>query len=309
MVDPAQYIKEGLKIVKTLMKQGNLQAALRGCQELLKVNPYDRGVQSFLKDIQEQIIKQNEKKVDADIEATMHLWKEKRFVELQGIYARLYPYAPQHKHLRSLIEKLNAALFAEQKEERTDFFRRASDAIQNLFKEKKLGEVMQACNELLSIDPVNKDALHYLQAAKDEIINQKLKQNQSIIESADFERALEVLESTAGVDPANASVQKMIERAKWQVAERRLLAEKIHLNESVARMKELFKNAEYEKVLQSCEEIDRLDPGNFTARVFRKKAATTIHAEIEDATVAKLKKAWAELAREYEKNGGGYVKV
>lgn len=309
MVDPKTYIESGLKIVKSLIKEGSLQSALNACQELLKVNPYHRKVQKYFKEIQERIIKQNEARVDADIESTNHLWKEGRYEDLLNIYTRLYQYAPQHAKLRKLLEKVNMQLSAQQRGDRRDFIQKATEAIAGLIMQNRFGDTIQACNELLSVDPLNKNAQKYLQNAKDGLIEQKLKENERIVESTDFERSLEFYAGLLAIDPNNTKVKRLELRAKEHFASQRMLAARIYLNESVVRMKELFKNREYEKVIQACEEILRLEPKNFSAKIFKKKAEQTITSEIEIAVMEQLKKAWATLAISYGKNPDGFVRL
>lgn len=309
MVDPEQYIKEGLKIVKALMGEGNLPMALRTCRELLKVNPYHRKVQKYLKEIEERIVEQNEKKVEADIDATMHLWKEERFDDLMKIYVRLYQYAPQNHQLQKLIAKLNEKLSAQQKNVRTVVVHESLAKMAAFLNEQKFGDAIQTGNELLRVDPLNSEAATYLKKAKNGLIEQKLKDSARIMDSADFDRQLEFFDSLLTIDPEHKEVKRLALRSRSHLAEQKMIAEKIHLNESVTRMKELFKNAEYEMVLQSCEEIERLDPGNFTARVFRKKAKRTMRAEIDILTVKLLKETWTALEPEYLKNRGAFVRI
>ena len=71
------------------------------------------------------------------------------------------------------------------------------------------------------------------------------------------------------------------------------LAGKIHFNESIDRMKQLFDAKEYEKVLEACEEILRIDAGNMTAKIFMQKAGATIDDEIE----SKIVKNYTKRAR------------
>lgn len=307
MLNPEEYIKHGLGIVKTLISQDKLEDAYKACRELAKVNPYHRKVQSLMQEIEEHIISKNEHHVDHDIEKTMHLWQEQRYDELMNIYAKLYQYAPQHKKLRSLIEKLNAALSKEQKQQRGQFVSEALAAVNDLMKEKRYGDSVQACNELLQVDPANSGASSLLQKAKTELIEEKLRQNERVVEGADFERSLDFLETLRAIDPANKKVQTLENRIKAHLAEQKALSAKVHLHESIARMKELFKNAEYEKVEQACREVQQLDPGNFTARIFIKKARSTLLREIDQNIIKKLKEAFATSTLEYQKNPGVFV--
>lgn len=309
MIAHEHYIEEGLKIIKTLISQGNLQAALHASQELLKVNPYDRKVQKYLKKIEERIIEENAAKVDSDLDRTMHLWKEGRFNELLNIYATLYQYAPEHRRLKRLLLKLNETLGGQQKKERETFINAALQAIASLLREKRFGDSIQACNELLSFDPLNRAARNFLKKAKNQLIEQKLRDHERILESADFERALEFYQTILAIDPNHPRVKQLAMQAKAHLAEKKLLASKIHFNESILRMKDLFSHGEYEKVLQACEEIDRLDAGNFTAKIFKEKAKAALHHEIEEKMLQQLKESWLTLESMYKKNPGAFVKV
>lgn len=308
-MDPEQYIKEGLRIVSTLMKQGNFQAALMNCQELLKVNPYDRSVQKLLEEIQGCILKENERKVDSDIEETMHLWKEGRFEDLMKIYTKLYAYAPNHKKLRKLIEKLQETAGEAQVRDRKNFVEKSLAAIKQLIAEKKYEQAIQAENELLSVDPLNADLKASVKITKDQIIEQKLMENNRLFESADFERQMALLDTLFAIDAENPRLKELAFNAKTHIAETQALAERIHLNESIVRMKELFKNQEYEMVIQAAEEIERLDPKNGTSKMYKKKADKTMHDESNRLIMKVLKDAFGISKSEYEKNPGDFVKI
>lgn len=309
MLDTDKYIKQGIAIVRSLIREGKLQAALSGCNELLKINPYDRSVQEVLREIEEQIVKENDKKVDSDISATMHLWKEGRWEDLLKIYGKLHQYAPSNKRLSDLITKLYAKLSDNQKKERDDFISKALSTISGLLKEKQFGDAIQACNELLEIDPINDHAKSYLQTAQNKLIERKLDDNRRILEGADLDRILEFYNSLLAIRPDHQDIQRRALQVKAQIAERKILADRIHLNESIARMKALFKNAEYEKVIQSAEEIERLDAGNVSARIFRKKALQTMKEEIDDLVVKKLKEAAKNSNIDYKKSPAEFVKI
>lgn len=308
-LDPQTYIEQGLKIVKNLADKGDLAGAMNACQELLKVNPYDKSVHKYLEEIQERILKENEKKVDADIESTMHLWKEEKFNELMEIYGKLYQYAPNHSRLIKLVQKLQEKMTEAQKTSQKDFLQKAVNAIKGLISDGKFGDAIQACNELLSLDPMNRKGKELLLEAKNRLIDQKLKENSRVVEGADFERALEFYNTLLAINPDNEKVKKLEETAKSHLGGKKELAGKIHLNESVDRMKQLFDAKEYEKVLQAAEEILRIEPGNLTAKIFMQKATATINKEIESKIVAKLKDAGAEAEKEYGKNTEAFIEI
>lgn len=308
-LDPQTYIEQGLKIIKTFVNKGDLTAAMNACQELLKIDPYNKSVHKYLEEIQERILEENVKKVDTDIDSTMHLWEEEKYDELMQIYGRLYQYAPQHSRLIKLIGKLQNTITGQQKQSRQDFLQKALNAIKGLIKDGRFGDAIQACNELLSVDPLNREAKELLLAAKNRLIDQKLKENAGIIDSADFERALQFYNSLLAINPDNEKVKRLADTVELHLGGKKELAGKIHLNESIDRMKRLFDAKEYEKVLQACEEILRIDSGNLSAKIFIQKASATIKTEIESKIMAKLKEAGATIATEHTKNPEGFIKI
>lgn len=309
MVNPDVYIAQGIKIVKNLISKEDFLTALKTCQELLRINPYNKKAQSLMQDIEGRIVEENIKKVDKDIDTTMPLWREGKFEELMRIYSKLYQYAPNYRRLHKLMEKLNDKFSAQQKQQRNDFIARALAAIRGLIKEKHYGDAIQASNELIDYAPLNEDAKLCLLETKKALVEQKLSENARITESADFERTLEFYESLLSIDPTNEKIKNLAAQAKTHLLGKNILAAQITLNESIARMKGLFDKADYEKVLQACEEIDRLDPGNITAQIFRKKAKNTMRSEANTLIVKKLQDAWAALEPEYRKNPSGFVRV
>lgn len=309
MLDASEYIQEGLKLVSELREQGKLGDALQACQELIKVDPGNGKVRKEFERVQKQIVEMNDKKVDADLDATMPLWKEGKFDELFKIYTKLAQYAPEHARLRKLMEKLTEAVNKQQRHARNDYFENAYMNMEKFMADGKFADVMQACHELLKADPAQEKAKKILGKTQERLVEQKLTDNARLIDSPDFERSLEFLNSLLAIDPENRRVKSLRENVVKQIEKKRALDGKIIMNESIVRMKELFKAAEYEKVIQSCEEIDRLDPGNFTAKLFRKKAEKTMHAEIDDLGTKKLKELAAALEPEYIKNPAGYVKI
>lgn len=309
MTDSKTYIKEGLKIIKMLIDEGNLASALNSCEELLKVDPYDKEIHSLLKKIEEKIIKKNTEKADRDIATTMHLWDEKKFDELMAVYAELIKFVPDHARLKSLIEKLSSAIGKEQRGQRADFIKRSLTAIENLISGKRFGDAIQALNELLGIDPLNSRAKSFFADAKRGLIEQRLRENAGVLESADSDRVIDFLNTLKSIDPEYQKVKSLMASALARASEQKLLERKIYINESIERMKKLFNEREYEKSAQACEEILRIDPKNLNGRAYMAKAISTIKREIDEGAVKRMKDAALTLAPEFAKNHAAFARV
>lgn len=309
MQTPEQYIKEGLKIVEDLVKQHNLQSALNACQELLKVNPYDKTLHSHLQKVQDLILEDNERRVNVDLDSTMHLWDEGKYDELARIYEKLAAYAPDHKRLRSLTMKLATKVEKQKSKQKESFIKNFEDALAKLRIEERYPEIIQACNEVLSMDPLNEKAKRHLKEAKEAFVDKRLRENNRIVEGSDFERALEFLDTLLSIDPENARVKQLQSQIKGHLSERSEVSQRMDLNESIARMKDLFDKSEFEKVVEVCNEIENLNPGNFSAKVFKGKAEKIMQKESNRLIVKQLKEVWVAMKPDYKKNRAAYVKV
>ncbi|MEK9132102.1 MAG: hypothetical protein AAB606_00105 [Patescibacteria group bacterium] len=309
MQTPEQYIKEGLKIVEDLVKQHNLQAALNVCQELLKVNPYDKTLHDYLQKVQDLIIEDNERRVNADLDATMHLWDEAKYDELAKIYEKLAAYAPNHKRLRSLMMKLASKVEKQRSRQKESFIENFEEALAKLRMDERYPDMIQACNEVLSMDPLNEKAKRHLKEAKEALVDKNLRENNRLIEGSDFERALEFLNTLLSIDPENARVKQLQTQIKSHLSQRSEVSQRMDLNESILRMNDLFDKSEFEKVVEVCNEIENLSPGNFTAKVFKGKAEKIMQKESNRLIVKQLKETWAAMKPDYKKNKAAYVRV
>ncbi|MBP9718508.1 hypothetical protein KBD59_04405 [Candidatus Gracilibacteria bacterium] len=309
IVDPEKYIQNGLKVVSDLEKQGNVPAALRACEELLRVNPYHLKVQKYIQHLQETIVSQNAAKVDKDIDATMHLWDEHRYDDLATIYTRLYQFAPQHQRLKKMIEKLQHSMTDAQKNTYKDFLQKAYDAISQLIREEKWSDAIQASNELLQRAPGDAKSEKLLLEAKNGYVEGQLEKNRNVIEGSDFERAVNLYQQLLAIYPEHTRTRRLLQQTQSHLSEKKILASKINLNESIARMKELFKTNEYEKVIQACDEILQLDAHCVTAQVFRKKAEATLEKECTLLEVRALKARQSDVAADKTAHPDNYINV
>lgn len=308
-MDYEAYISAGYKAVKKLFKKGDLQNAKIACDELLKIDPYNKKLLKLQEKTEKEILEVNLKKVKAEIKRTRHLWNEKRYEELLQIYNRLYEYAPQYKELTELIQQAEAKLSDQERQRRKAFIDEAVNTIKKVFEGKRLGETMQACGELLVIDPRNQEVKSILQKAKNALIDEKLQENERIVDSGDYERSLELYESLLQINPQSEKLLNMIKDAEQHITEKKKLVRRIRMNEGVKRIKDLFSEREYEKVLQMCEDLLQIDPKNFTAHLYQKKAQDTIEEEIDAAIAKKMESDFTAMKAEFEKGREGFVKI
>lgn len=309
MTDITSYISEGIKAVKKLLREDDFFNANLGCQELLKVAPYDRKLLKLMTKIEKKILGQNLKIVKKEIKKTWRLWDEKRYSELLQIYQRLYEYAPQYEKLHDLMEKAEEALGQEEKENRRLFIKQTFEAIEKMYREDRWGEVIQACKELLVIDPRNSDVKNLLAKAREKLVEWRLQNEERLVDSAEFERQIAFFNELLGVDPHAEKVKKMLIEARGKLQEKQNIEAKILSNEGEKRIKELFDNQEYEKVLQSCEELKIVDLKNFIANLYEKKARAAMDDEIEQKVFKLIVEGFSKLREEYQRNKVGFMKI
>lgn len=309
MIDPEAYIDKGLVVVEQLVNNGDYLTALKACEDLLRVNPYHTEVQEYLRNIHTRIAKDNEAKVDHDIEMTMPLWQNHRYDELRTIYGKLLKYAPEHKKLRSLILKLQETVTGEAQKEQDEIKAKAITAINTLISQKQFEEAVAASGELTELFPLDKATEDIGKKARYALIDEKIRQNPQFDNNADFMAVEAFYESLLKIDPTHPDAKKRLERTREHDTRARMLDSKIHLNENVDRMKQLWATREYEKVIQSCEEILQQDPSNLTAKLYRSKAHSTLLRESDELETRQLKVHWKEVEELYQKDKTQFVKI
>lgn len=309
MIDIYTYIQEGIKTVKMLLRKGDLFNANLGCQELLKVDPYNKKLQKLLTKIEKKILKQNLKIVKQEIKRTWSLWDEKRHGELLQIYERLLEYAPQYGELHELMEKAEKAMNNTEREQRKAFIREALEAVEKIFREGKWEDVIQACKEILVVHAFNEKAKNLLAKARENFVEQKLKENETLVDSAEFERQIEFFGELLHIDPNSEKVKNLLLEARKKLQEKKKIETQILVNEGEKRIKTLFDQQEYEKVLQACEELRFLDTRNLVAMLYDRKARAVIIEEIDQKVFSIIQEAFAKLREEYGKNKRAFVKI
>jgi len=282
------YIKKGLNIIKGYLNSNNLAAALKGCQELYSINPYDDGVRSMYKKVQALVLEDNSRRVDQDIASTMPLWNEKKFAELGVIYKKLSAFAPTHAHLKEMILKLNIAMQHEQEGQRLAFIDKAVSAIHELIKQKKYRDAVGGSRELVKLAPLNSTAIALLKRTTKALIDDELEKNQRIVEGGDFDRSVEFLRSLLSIDSENSKLISLQKRALSHLNDQNKVSGKIAINESEQRLKDLYKSAEYEKVVQACNEIFLAEPGNIAAKIYKSKAERSLESESSKIILNKM---------------------
>lgn len=309
MIDPNDYIEKGLKAVDEMANRGDYMSALKACEDLLRVNPYHRGAIQTLRNIQTKIEKSNAEKVDRDIESTMPLWKQGKYDELRTIYGKLYAYAPEHKKLRSLIIKLQETVSSETQKQQNEVKQKAIAAIENLLTQKNYDDAITATQELSEFFPLDKDVEKIGTKVRYAKIDSEITSNPQFQNTADFMAAEAFYEGLLKIDPTHPEVKKLLQQTREHDTRARVLDSKIHLNESFDRMKKLWENQEYEKVIQAAEEILQQNEGNLTARMYRSKAHSTLLRESDALEVKQLKAHWQQLGEEYTKNPSSFAKI
>ncbi|MEK7528901.1 MAG: hypothetical protein AAB592_03970 [Patescibacteria group bacterium] len=309
MLDPQEYIQNGHKTIRNLISHRDLQRAYQACRELLKFDPQNKTTLDLFRDVEEEIMELNLNKVRQDIKNTRHLWDEGKYEELLQVYNRLYAYAPHDEELLELIQRAEEKIGDTKNKERNAFVTQAISVIERVITEKRFGEAIQAARELMEIAPRNETVVRLLKKAKDLLIEQKLKEHERVVDSGNYTQALELYESLLKIDDKNDKIIGLVADARRHLTEKESVERRMNINEGTARIKELFKNAEYEKVMRACDDILNIDSKNFTANLYKQKAKDTIEMENDSAVFNKMKEKLPEIRKAYAENQASFVRI
>lgn len=143
--------------IKKLETAKNFDGMLAAAQKAWGENPDDKDFRTRVHDAQAEYV--NDKlssKLLVDLE------KKGDWQGLLAIYEKLLSVFPESDRLQHLLKVVRQKILDTQKKERTEYFKNAKCAIEDMILKGQLDDAEQACYEMLALDNANKHFIHLL---------------------------------------------------------------------------------------------------------------------------------------------------
>jgi len=259
--------------IVNLYKAGKVNDAYNNLNNYLVYNSQDSKPINLLSQIKEDILKSNLKKIDEAIERVEWLWKEKKYNELLNAYLEIKKFAPDYEKLEQLIKKAYNAYTKQLENQNEEQFLRIKQIVTTNLQNKEYKQAIEFLEKTIASskdpDPAYKQLVIDV---KRTIIDEKLKTNAKYLKSSEIPKVYEFLKNLYDFEPSFPKIQKMLIEQHKKLDQYYKNKKFVFEKDSERQIKILFNTKEFEKCIQTCDELLRTTFFNKTAIKYRAKA-------------------------------------
>ncbi len=154
-----EYIKQEQLEIQKLRENGDFQAAVRKAEKLRILAIDEQKIKNLLRDIRTQWLNSEIQKKKSLLESKMY---EDTLIFLQG----LYRIDKGSAKIKKLLEDTKNRYRQYKIQQKRDIIYRELERVKTLYQLKKYLPCMESAQQILEIDPTNKEALYYFKHAK-----------------------------------------------------------------------------------------------------------------------------------------------
>lgn len=146
------------KKIKQLLMENKHQEAMLAAERLKVMGIHGKELKKTITDIRF-------KWINNEINANKTLLSSQKFEDILLFYQKMLKIDPESKKIKNSIEKTKKIYMEFKIEEKKEYIYKSHEAIRTLYQLKKYEKVLEACEEILDIDPRNKIALAFKKKA------------------------------------------------------------------------------------------------------------------------------------------------
>lgn len=154
-----QLLRQEMEQMQKLAKENRYEEAVKLGEKLITYHFNEEKIKSKL-----QIIKNNW--ITYELTKNKGLLESEKYEDILLFYQGLLHINSKNKKIKKLIEKTKKAYQIYKIQQKKDFIYKQLEKIKTLYQLNKFEQVMTLAEELLDIDPQNKDTLYYYKKAK-----------------------------------------------------------------------------------------------------------------------------------------------
>lgn len=219
---------------------------------------------------------------------------------------------PHEAKFHRIIQRIRALLIKKEKKERKVFIDRGLKIIQDLMKAHDFEPAIQACQELLEVDPENHKVQHLLKEAKMGFIELKLKNpiQQKLEESHEYEKLYLFYQKLGAVFPEYKRLRHLIKETEHKVIAQDQERKKSFADESFKKLQQWYAEAKYDQVIKGANEVlAYTHQGSKEIQNLLKQAQKQAARVMEQETLEFMLREQMVLGKAYEKKEGRVIRV
>jgi tetratricopeptide (TPR) repeat protein len=152
--DQEMIFKNETTVISNLLNEKKFQDALRNAEKLRVMGIHENDLKTLIQNIKNSWI-------DSEIKENQTLLNSKKYEDILFFYQKLQKIDPKSKKIVTAIDQVKKTYKVYKIEEKKEFIYKSLENIRTLYQLKKYEKALIACNEILEIDPENKEAISF----------------------------------------------------------------------------------------------------------------------------------------------------
>jgi len=248
----------------------------------------------------------------AAIKQIKKLLKEGALQEALDLTLKLREENPYLRDIHPWVEKCKRELRKKERKEEKIYIKKGLKKIKHLFKNGKNEEVIKACKELLDVDPLNKRAHKLKRKASLNYIRESLKNpiREKWEQAGEWEKLYIFYSKLSTIFPEHKKIRKLKKEAQEMIIKDDTKQKVVFSKESLTKLEKLFKQEEYERVIQGTQELIAFThQGSKEAKKLLEKSIQANHKDTEQKLEQLIKEKSSQIKLEYQEKKEGIIKV
>lgn len=219
---------------------------------------------------------------------------------------------PRDSQLHKLLNKAKVYLQKAEIEQRKGFIQNGLQVIKKLRKGNDFEHAIQACKELLEVDPENEKAKHLLKKSKIDLIEQRLKSplQKQLEQQHEYEKLYLFYQKLRKVFPHYPKLNRLVFKTEKKALAKDRERKRAFAEKTLTTLREWYANGKYEQVIRGVQELMAYTHQGSTAmKKLLKQAQKANLREIEKDTLDYMLKQGPIMRAAYESHQGGVIKL
>jgi len=300
---------QGISKIEAFIREGDFNQAYRTCNKLLLNFPESRKIRKLQKRIEKTVYEQNLKRVKNDLKNLKPLWKNKNYEELikklDGLIKYVPGYRPIEKDLFKVRKLYREQLLKEQKDNIGNYIKK----IEEFIKRSKFEDAITECKNFLIKIPGYERVGLLEKKARDLLIVQKLKQNETLLKSNKFEQIGKFLNELLKINPNSSKVKVLLNKASKKETVDLLYKEKDFSFRSIEHINVLMQKKKWEKAISALLELIKVSPQDMKALELLDRARENFNKQLTKEVVVKIKELQKKFKLQRAKTPHEFIRL
>lgn len=278
------------------------------CKEAILKYPDESRFVKIKSKIEKAVEEENEKIIQEKIDQIKTLRKQEKYLEILKIVKDLLIASPNNSKLKSIYTE-NEANYRKQYEKlKQKFNNQQEERLTQVLKENP-GQLTDELFLLEKENPNNPEVKKLVTEFEDKLIAKKISDMKELLESNKYDVIENFLNELRKINKFNVRIQEVEQQMKSRKLEGEIVQTKEYVYTGEKHLDTLMKLGKFDKAIQVCEEILKVNPNDQLAKTILDRAESKYHSQLKNQTADSIITNLPSLKAEYNQDKSKFIKL